>query len=62
MNEEEKKKKDYRVMPSLVNGTLEEWEAFNPYSMCSGYAKQSFIYKLSSSKRKYQEATKDKLK
>jgi hypothetical protein len=38
-------------MPSLQNGTLEEWEAFNPYSMCSAYAKQSFIYKLSSSKR-----------
>jgi hypothetical protein len=50
MNGEEKKK-DYRVMPSLQNGTLEEWEAFNPYSMCSAYAKQSFIYKLSSSKR-----------
>jgi hypothetical protein len=48
---EEEKKKDYRVMPSLQNGTLEEWEAFNPYSMCSAYAKQSFIYKLSSSKR-----------
>jgi hypothetical protein len=50
MNAEEKKK-DYRVMPSLYNGTLEEWEAFNPYSMCSAYAKQSFIYKLSSSTR-----------
>jgi hypothetical protein len=50
MNAEEKKK-DYRVMPSLQNGTLEEWEAFNPYSMCSAYVKQSFIYKLSSSKR-----------
>jgi hypothetical protein len=50
MNAEEKKK-DYRVMPSLQNGTLEEWEAFNPYSMCSAYAKQSFIYKLSYSKR-----------
>ncbi len=48
---EEEKKKDYRVMPSLQNGTLEEWEAFNPYSMCSAYAKQSFIYKLSSFKR-----------
>ncbi len=48
---EEEKKKDYRVMPSLHNGTLEEWEAFNPYSMCSAYAKQSFIYKLSSFKR-----------
>ena len=60
MKEEEKK--NYRIMPSLVNGTLEEWEAFNPYSMCSAYAKQSFIYKLSSSKRKYQEATKDKPK
>lgn len=50
---EEEKKKDYRVMPSLHNGTLEEWEAFNPYSMCSAYAKQSFIYKLSSSKSKF---------
>ena len=48
---EEEKKKDYRVMPSLHNGTLEEWEAFNPYSMCSAYAKQHFIYKLSSAKR-----------
>jgi hypothetical protein len=51
MKEEEKKLKDYRVLPSLQNGTLEEWEAFNPYSMCSAYAKQSFIYKLSSAKR-----------
>jgi hypothetical protein len=59
---EEEKKKDYRIMPSLQNGTLEEWEAFNPYSMCSGYAKQTWIHKLSSSKRKYQEATKDKPK
>jgi hypothetical protein len=49
---EEEKKKDYRVMPSLYNGTLEEWEAFNPYSMCSGYAKQHFIYKLKESIRK----------
>jgi hypothetical protein len=35
MNEEEKKKeekKNYRVLPSYENGTLEEWEAFNPYS------------------------------
>lgn len=48
---EEEKKKDYRIMPSLQDGTLEEWEAFNPYSMCSAYAKQAFIYKLSSSKR-----------
>ena len=61
MNVEEKKK-DYRVMPSLQNGTLEEWEAFNPYSTNSAYIKMHFIYKLSSSKRKYQEATKDKLK
>lgn len=62
MKEEEKKQKDYRVMPSLQNGTLEEWEAFNPYSMCSGYIKAHFIHKLhklSSSKRKYQEATKE---
>jgi hypothetical protein len=59
MNAEEKKK-DYRVMPSLQNGTLEEWEAFNPYSMCSAYAKQSFIYKLSSAKRKYQDAPRNK--
>jgi hypothetical protein len=49
-------------MPSLQNGTLEEWEAFNPYSTNSAYIKMHFIYKLSSSKRKYQEATKDKLK
>jgi hypothetical protein len=48
---EEEKKKDYRVMPSLQNGTLEEWEAFNPYSMCSAYIKMHFIHKLSSSKR-----------
>jgi hypothetical protein len=48
---EEEKKKDYRVLPSFENGTLEEWEAFNPYSMCSAYAKQSFIYKLSFFKR-----------
>lgn len=62
MKKEEKKLKDYRVLPSLQNGTLEEWEAFNPYSFNSALIKQSFIYKLSSSKRKYQEATKDKLK
>ncbi len=47
----EEAKKDYRVLPSYTDGTLEEWEAFNPYSMCSAYAKQSFIYKLSSFKR-----------
>jgi hypothetical protein len=51
MKEEEKKLKDYRVLPSLQNGTLEEWEAFNPYSMNSAYIKMHFIYKLSSSKR-----------
>jgi hypothetical protein len=54
MNEEEKKKEEknnYRVLPSYENGTLEEWEAFNPYSMMSAYIKQHFIYKLSSAKR-----------
>ena len=62
MKEEEKKLKDYRVLPSLQNGTLEEWEAFNPYSMNSAYIKQHFIHKLHklpSSKRKCQDATKE---
>ena len=49
---EEEKKKDYRVLPSLQNGTLEEWEAFNPYSMNSAYIKQHFIYKIKESIRK----------
>ena len=57
---EEEKKKDYRVMPSLHNGTLEEWEAFNPYSMCSAYAKQLFIYKLSSSKSKFKRENRNR--
>jgi hypothetical protein len=52
MKEEEKKLKYYRVMPSLQNGTLEEWEAFNPYSTNSAYIKQHFIYKLKESIRK----------
>ena len=52
MKEEEKKQKDYRVLPSLKNGTLEEWEAFNPYSMNSAYIKQHFIYKLKESIRR----------
>lgn len=49
MKKEEKKQKDYRVLPSLQNGTLKEWEAFNPYSMNSAYIKQHFIYKLKES-------------
>ena len=55
MKEEEKKNKeikDYRVLPSYENGTLEEWEAFNPYSMCSAYIKMHFIHKLSVQQRK----------
>jgi len=51
---EEEKKKDYRVMPSLQNGTLEEWEAFSPYSMNSAYIKQHFIHKLKLSSRELQ--------
>jgi hypothetical protein len=48
----EEAKKDYRVLPSYTDGTLEEWEAFNPYSMCSAYIKMHFIYKLSVQQRK----------
>ena len=54
MKEEEKKPKDYRVLPSFENGTLEEWEAFNPYSMNSAYIKQHFIHKLKLSSRELQ--------
>jgi hypothetical protein len=48
----EEAKKDYRVLPSYTDGTLEEWEAFNPYSMCSAYIKMHFIHKLSVQQRK----------
>jgi hypothetical protein len=48
----EEVKKDYRVLPSYTDGTLEEWEAFNPYSMCSAYIKMHFIHKLSVQQRK----------
>lgn len=56
MNKEEKK--NYRIMPSLHNGTLAEWEAFNPYSMCSAYIKQSRIYNLSLVERKFNRTQK----
>jgi hypothetical protein len=48
----EEAKKDYRVLPSYTDGTMEEWEAFNPYSMCSAYIKMHFIHKLSVQQRK----------
>jgi hypothetical protein len=48
----EEAKKDYRVLPSYTDGTLEEWEAFNPYSMCSAYIKMHFIHKLLVQQRK----------
>lgn len=49
---EEEKKKNYRIMPDYSTGTLDEWNAFHPYSMCSAYIKIHFIHKLSLDKRK----------
>lgn len=40
-------------MPDYITGTLDEWNAFNPYSMCSAYIKTHFIHKLSLDKRKF---------
>jgi hypothetical protein len=55
----EEAKKDYRVLPSYTDGTLEEWEAFNPYSMCSAYIKMHFIHKLSVKRRKFVRSQKN---
>lgn len=46
------KEKNYRIIPDYSTETLDEWNAFNSYSMCLAYIKTHFIHKLSLDKRK----------